>query len=154
MKLFRTAAVMVCVALAAAFAAPGTPKAQSLDSGFDLLDVSGRWNGVYYDCAACGGPVAFSFNAWMPAFGAKILAESAEPNTFGDRDAPELFANWEIEMRGGRLHMRKIYDGSGGQSHAVLYVGDFVSRDRIEGRWSIGAVGGRFVLERRAGSTS
>lgn len=74
-----------------------------------------------------------------------------EPNTFGHPSAPKLYANVECRLLVGsgppRLVLRKVYDGTGGQSHAVHYEGDLSWDGRtVNGNWRIGATTGRFSL--------
>jgi hypothetical protein len=46
--------------------------------------------------------------------------------------------------------MRKVYDGTGGQSHGVDYVGELSADGRsIAGTWSLPGASGRFTLSKQ-----
>jgi hypothetical protein len=94
-------------------------------------------------------PVEFTAN--IQVTGSRCRGRTEEPNTFGDRSAPRLYANFDCELVIGRgpprLIFRKVYDGTGGQSHGVEYEGEIASdRAGITGTWRIGTELGRFSL--------
>jgi len=110
--------------------------------------ISGVWNGTYYYPNG-NRPVPFTFT-----FGANGCSGRAEePNTFGNKTAPKLFASLTCSVAsllpGQTVTIRKTYDGTGGASHSVVYTGT-VSRDlrSISGRWQINAVQGSFTMTR------
>jgi len=110
-------------------------------------NITGAWNGVY--SYANGKPVAFRFDF---ASGT-CTGRSEEPNTFGQRDAPKLFATLVCSATslapGQVITITKTYDGTGGVSHAVNYVGT-VSADlrSISGRWTVNGTRGNFTMSR------
>jgi hypothetical protein len=113
------------------------------------LTVDGMWHGEYW-----GGlnarPVNFSLSVRL--YGSDCRGRTEEPNTFGHRSAPKLYANIVCRLGGGgrrRLVFTKTYDGTGGQSHSVEYEGE-ISLDgrRIMGTWRIGTLSGPFSLTR------
>lgn len=115
-----------------------------------LPDLGGTWRGVY-----AGGlnqrPVDFVMTLQV---GNTCRGRIEEPNTFGHPSAPKLYANVECRLQssGGqsRLMFRKVYDGTGGQSHSVDYDGE-VSLDgrRVTGTWRVGTLSGTFSLIRQ-----
>ena len=86
--------------------------------------------------------------------GGACRGRTEEPNTFGHPSAPKLFANIQCSLTTGpgrpRLALRKVYDGTGGQSHGVDYVGELSADGRsITGTWSLAGNSGRFTLSRQ-----
>lgn len=67
-----------------------------------------------------------------------------EPNSFGNPVEPflqaEIVGAWD--SRGQSLQFMKTYDGVGGQSHNVLYVGRIGKDRRVAGKWEIPEVWG------------
>jgi len=113
--------------------------------------LSGLWHGVYHNPEGSGlEPV--KFQAVLTGDGKTVVGFMKEPNTFGNAGEPWLQAacKGQFDARTAKLTLTKTYDGSAGVSHDVQYTGD-LSKDRtkIEGSWTIGDVGGRFVLERQ-----
>jgi len=110
--------------------------------------LTGVWNGTYYYPNG-NQPVAFIFS-----FGADgCIGRGEEPNTFGNKSAPKLFANLSCStpaLAPGRvITIKKTYDGTGGVSHSVIYTGT-VSPDMrsISGQWAINATHGNFKMSR------
>src|SRR5271166_145840 len=99
-----------------ALAAPTPPVAPPAATSAGSL--SGVWNGTYY--YANGDkqqPVHFIFT-FTPT---GCAGRSEEPNTFGDRSVPRLFANLSCSVTslspGQVITIVKTYDGTGGVSH-------------------------------------
>jgi len=112
--------------------------------------LSGTWSGTYYyPSGKKQQPVQFIFSFSQTG----CSGRSEEPNTFGDRSAPKLFANLSCSVTslspGQVITIVKAYDGTGGVSHSVLYTGT-VSPDMrtIYGRWAIKSVRGDFIMSR------
>jgi caspase domain-containing protein len=110
--------------------------------------ISGVWSGTYFYPNG-NQPVAFTFT-----FGSNgCSGRGEEPNTFGDKSAPKLFANLSCSAAtltpGQVITIRKNYDGTGGVSHSVTYTGT-VSQDlrTISGHWAINATRGNFRMSR------
>jgi hypothetical protein len=116
----------------------------------ERVTIAGEWNGTYfYPAGSNQRPVIFKFT-----FGSNgCSGRSSEPNTFGDKSAPQLFANLRCSVSaltpGQIVTITKQYDGTGGVSHSVVYSGT-VSADlrRIDGQWTIGTTTGRFTMQR------
>ncbi|WP_409998774.1 caspase family protein [Bradyrhizobium sp. SZCCHNS2022] len=112
-----------------------------------LRSMAGVWTGSY--SYANGSQVPFTFN-----FGTAGCAGRAEEvNTFGNRSAPKLFANLACSsaslVPGQTVTITKTYDGTGGVSHAVSYVGRISADLRsISGRWSLSGASGTFTMSR------
>jgi Caspase domain len=110
--------------------------------------LSGTWNGTYFYPNGTQS-VGFTFS-----FGSNgCSGRGEEPNTFGDKSAPKLFANLSCAVTtlspGQVVTIKKTYDGTGGVSHSVIYTGT-VSPDlrSISGRWAINATRGTFRMSR------
>jgi hypothetical protein len=110
--------------------------------------ISGNWSGTYYYPNGTQS-VAFTFN-----FGsAGCTGRGEEPNTFGNKSAPKLFANLSCSVStlspGQAVTIKKSYDGTGGVSHSVIYTGT-VSADMrtISGQWAINTTRGNFTMSR------
>jgi hypothetical protein len=129
-----------------ALATPTQPAAPPLAP----TGLSGAWSGTYYyPSGKKQQPVQFIFTFSQTG----CSGRSEEPNTFGDRSAPKLFANLSCSVTslsaGQLITIVKTYDGTGGVSHSVLYTGT-VSPDlhTIYGRWAIKSVRGDFIMSR------
>jgi hypothetical protein len=110
--------------------------------------ISGVWNGMYFYPDGRQS-VAFTF-----AFDSQgCRGRSEEPNTFGNPNAPKLFANLQCQTSslsaGQTIAITKTYDGTGGVSHSVFYTGT-VSPDlnQISGQWAINTTKGNFTMQR------
>lgn len=112
-----------------------------------LADLGGMWQGVY-----AGGlnPRPVNFVMTLQVYGNTCRGRIEEPNTFGHPSAPRLYANVECRLvvgRPPRLVFRKVYDGTGGQSHSVDYDGEISLDGRsVTGTWRIGTLSGGFSL--------
>ena len=79
---------------------------------------------------------------------------SEEPNTFGDKSAPKLFANLACDSLfvgpGEKIIIAKTYDGTGNISHSAIYTG-IISADlsEIAGQWAVGDARGAFNMRRQ-----
>lgn len=121
------------------------------------LSVEGRWRGRYsYPKTAPDGqevrmpPVNFSVSLEEEPAG--FHGEIHEGNTFNDDSAKALRADilGGVVDKTGVVRFTKKYDGTGGVSHPVEYVGS-LSEDgrRIAGRWMIEeSWSGRFEMRR------
>ena len=70
--------------------------------------------------------------------GTAYEGRTREPNTFGAPGAAELFAALRIQVEGARVHWRKTYDGTGGQTHSVDYAGELdPASGMLRGRWHV-----------------
>jgi hypothetical protein len=109
--------------------------------------IAGTWKGTY-SYPNGGAPVNFTF-----LFDQACSGRAEEPNTFGNKNSAKLYA--EITCTdprltpGARVVIHKQYDGAGGVSHSVEYIGT-VSLDlnEIAGQWRIGSNTGPFQLRR------
>jgi hypothetical protein len=110
--------------------------------------IAGTWSGTYYYDTGSRDPVAFTF--YFDSFG---QGRSEETNTFGETSAPKLFAKLESSIGslspGQKITITKAYDGTGGVSHSVTYIGT-VSSDLmgIFGRWETPSWRGNFTMSR------
>jgi caspase domain-containing protein len=112
-------------------------------------NISGTWSGTYSYDSGKQPPVSFTVS-----FGPNGCAgRSEEPNTFGNKSAPKLFANLTcsdaVLLPGHLITINKTYDGTGGVSHSVVYTGT-VSADMrsISGRWVVNNAHGNFTMSR------
>ena len=112
-------------------------------------NISGAWKGTYSYASGNQPPVNFTVS-----FGPNGCAgRSEEPNTFGNKSAPKLFANLAcsdaVLLPGHLITIKKTYDGTGGVSHSVVYTGTVSSDMRsISGRWVVNSAHGSFVMTR------
>jgi len=111
--------------------------------------ISGLWKGSYSYSNGNQPPVNFTVS--FAASGCS--GRSEEPNTFGNKSAPKLFANLSCSdpalVPGRLITINKTYDGTGGVSHSVIYSGT-VSADMrtISGRWAVNNARGNFTMSR------
>lgn len=107
--------------------------------------LEGTWTGEYAysdaDAEKTGTPLpTVSFEITFRCDKVVCRGTSVEPNTFGGKkEYRELRANWEGNVRGNRVSLRKTYDGTGGASHTVTYDGKYSSGNQptIDGKWLI-----------------
>jgi hypothetical protein len=119
-------------------------------------NLTGVWHGLYsYDLAMA--PVYFV--ATLMSGGSWISGTSHEAANEIVGQALTLFAALDGSFDGAKVSFIKTYDGSGGWSHSVPYVGK-LSPDgtEIEGRWEIIEAGylpatGRFLMIRSNGAS-
>lgn len=82
--------------------------------------------------------------------GGRFEGVIVEPNTFGDRAFPELFADVTGNADGTALNFAKTYDGTAGQSHTVNYSGTTTGGGRrANGTWQTQDLNGTFEMHRR-----
>jgi hypothetical protein len=112
-------------------------------------NISGSWSGTYSYASGNKPPVSFTVS-----FGPSGCAgRSEEPNTFGNKGAPKLFANLAcsdaVLLPGHLITINKTYDGTGGVSHSVVYTGTISADMRsISGRWVVNNAHGNFTMSR------
>jgi len=113
-----------------------------------IAGLSGVWNGTYsYSDGRKSVPFIFSFGP------TNCRGRSEEPNTFGNKNASKLFANLSFSVTslspGQTITITKIYDGTGGVSHTIIYTGK-VSSDlrQISGQWAINAARSNISMSR------
>jgi uncharacterized caspase-like protein len=112
-------------------------------------NISGVWTGTYYYATSNQPPVNFTVS-----FGPNgCSGRSEEPNTFGNKSAPKLFANLTCSdpalVPGRLITINKTYDGTGGVSHSVIYSGTVsVDMRSITGRWAVNNARGNFTMSR------
>ena len=114
--------------------------------------LTGVWHGLYSYPRQLE-PVYFV--ATLIGSGARLSGMIHEANV-GRRGAKlQLFASVEGEQSDSSVSFDKVYDGTGGWSHKVIYIGTLNSdRTEIEGNWSIPSVwSGRFLMLRSRGMT-
>jgi len=115
--------------------------------------LSGIWTGEYRYTEGSGmRPVTFT--AFLFQEGDRVTAMIKEPNTFGDQTSPWLHATADgrFDKEAGSLSFVKSYDGTGGQSHDVVYKGTLSSgaTETVTGTWDISGVTGTFTMKRKS----
>ncbi|WP_395647844.1 hypothetical protein [Terricaulis sp.] len=129
------AAFLLCFAV---LAAPSAATAQVSGS------LSGVWRGVF----AGAGNQPTEFQANLADMGGRITGDTTELST---RGADSYFYLGDIRgtHQGDMVRFTKTYDGTGGRSHVVEYVGRVLPGGRrIVGTWSIGTTTGQFEMVR------
>ena len=109
--------------------------------------LAGDWTGVY---VSADGRDTTNFTLKLHQSGASLAGTIVEPNTFGDR-AKALFltSNLTGAVRGDEVRFVKTYDGSGGVSHAVTYVGRVDATGRhVRGDYEVVGAKGMFEIAR------
>jgi hypothetical protein len=126
-------------------------------SAITLTELQGTWRGTFNYPSAGRRPSSDSrrqpveFIMIIRLEGTTCRGRTEEPNTFGDRSTPKLYANTDCQVvlvgPQARLVFKKTYDGTGAQWHSVDYDGE-ISADgrRVLGTWRIGTQSGRFSL--------
>jgi uncharacterized caspase-like protein len=119
------------------------------NAGQVLEGLAGTWRGTYAYADRSQRPVEFTLT--LDVYGNVCRGRTEEPNTFGHRSAAKLFANIECNVTMGvgppKLTLRKVYDGTGGQTHGVSYTGEISADGRsIGGTWTTGTTSGRFSM--------
>jgi hypothetical protein len=108
-------------------------------------DLSGVWQGVYWE----GGNARTPFQATVQDEpGPAISGSIVETNTISAANVALLLATFQGQVNGDRISFVKTYDGSGGESHQVMYTGRVLSSRHVVGTWSIGATSGQFEMGR------
>lgn len=102
------------------------------------LELTGTWEG-HYSYMGSSGRQDVPFTLQLTARGTSLSGKITEPNTFGDRSSPNLYANVVGIQEGLRLRLIKTYDGTAGQHHSVYYESMLdPGAMRISGTWIIG----------------
>jgi hypothetical protein len=116
---------------------------QSLAAGA----LTGDWAGGY---VSSDGADVNTFTVKMRQMGGSVSGTIYEVNTFGDTSrALFLTSTFTGAVTGRQVRFTKTYDGSGGQSHAVVYTGTLEPNGRrIRGTFAAGAAGGTFEMVR------
>jgi hypothetical protein len=97
--------------------------------------LTGHWEGVYRYNAPGQNPVLFTTDIVQDSPKA-FTGRVAELNTFGSPDAKYLFANLDGGVEGKRVWFKKTYDGTGGQTHSILYEGTLERATMtVKGQW-------------------
>jgi hypothetical protein len=94
------------------------------------------------------------FTMTLEVHGDTCRGRIEEPNTFGAPSVRHLYADVECQLVDGtlspRLMLKKTYDGTGGQTHSVDYLGDLSADGRsVTGSWRLGTLSGRFSLTKQ-----
>ena len=107
--------------------------------------VNGAWTGTYSYASGNNAPV--TFNIQMQTSGDRLTGAVVEPNTFGAKSAPYLYAHIVGSVTGSSVSFAKTYDGTGGVSHSVQYSGQIAEDGQaISGQWSTGGLRGSFLI--------
>jgi len=126
----------------------------------DLADarLNGSWSGAYhYPEAIKRKPVPFDIK--ITQAGKSVSAFTKEPNTFGKKGEPRLYANCRgtFDSQTGNVTWTKTYDGTAGVRSSAEYRGQ-LSPDstQIDGTWTIRGegqpdFGGSFTLQKLNG---
>jgi hypothetical protein len=118
-------------------------------------NLTGVWHGLY-SYEAFKEPVYFVATLLD---GGSFISGSTHESEVGESGAPlTLFAAIDGARQATEVSFTKVYDGSGGWDHAVLYEGSLNGdATEIEGRWHIGGqvsgqmVSGKFLMIRNRG---
>lgn len=111
-------------------------------------DLTGVWDGLYSYTLSAQLESCFTAVLLQTGGGFSGMIHETMRRHMGD-----VAANAAVEgmLDGKAVRFTKAYDGSGGQSHSVLYEGR-LSGDEIEGVWSVPQDGrrntGRFLMIR------
>ncbi len=137
------------------------PRATARVAEKPVYDLTGRWRGRYFHPPADyegrsvvrTPPVEFVID--IAADGRQFIGRLTEPNTFGDATSERLRANVRGEFfTDNKIVFDKIYDGTGGVGHTVMYEGH-LSPDtgEVRGRWHMpGMWSGTFEMEKQGES--
>lgn len=142
-------ALFVLVAAGWVAAGFGGAPAAAADSAAQAQAMAGLWQGQYHYPKDERPPVRFKLK--LTAGGTTYFSGLMyEPNTFGDHSNNELAADiiGYADEKGVVTFLKK-YDGTAGADHVVIYRGQLVGRDRLEGTWTVpDAWSGRFEMWR------
>lgn len=111
----------------------------------EAATLTGRWRGRYWYAPDDAG---VPFDVTLRDRDGMISGAMSEPNTFGDPAAQRLYATFAGAHARKLVTFRKVYDGTGGVSHDVLYEGQLEADGAIRGRWRIGNAEGPFEMIR------
>jgi hypothetical protein len=130
---------------------PGQPAAP-ISPQLALAGLAGSWQGVYSYPDQGRDAVAFAMT--LEVRGDTCRGRTEEPNSFAEPSVAYLYADVECQLAGGtlspRLLFRKTYDGTGGQTHSVDYIGEVSPDGRsVTGTWRVGTQSGRFSLTKQ-----
>jgi hypothetical protein len=141
-------ATLVAIGLATAglatLAAPFAMEAVAQQSG---QSVSGTWKGGW---VSASGEDVNTFDVSLTQRGTRLVGTLTEVNTIGD-SATALFLTSTLtgEINGSSVRFVKTYDGSGGVSHSVSYVGTLEAGGRrIRGTFNVSGNNGVFEMVR------
>jgi hypothetical protein len=110
----------------------------------DKRDLTGVWYGRYTGAYEDNG-----FIALLNEQGGAVDGSISEPDPNGVVDIRRASVSGQRD--GESLRFVKVYDGSGGFDHSVLYSGVVDSDGReVNGQWRIGYVIGGFVMTRES----
>ena len=97
--------------------------------------LTGHWEGVYRYDAPGRNPVLFTTDLVQEdpkTFTGRVV----ELNTFGERSAKYLFADLGGNVEGTKVWFKKTYDGTGGQTHSIIYEGTLERASMtVRGKW-------------------
>lgn len=110
-------------------------------------NLTGVWSGLYMYPEAlepCG------FTATLMDVGGDLSGSTHERDVWEQTEKGLLFALLVGFRDGDAVSFRKTYDGTGGWSHTVYYLGDLsADGQEIEGTWTVrDAWSGRFLMVR------
>ena len=95
-----------------------------------------------------------TFTVFLFQNGDRVTAMIKEPNTFGDQISPWLHATADgrFDKEAKTLNFVKSYDGTGGQSHDVVYKGTLSSgaTETVTRTWDISGYQGSFTMKRKS----
>lgn len=136
------AVLAMCVAF---LGAPATAHAQA------GVSLSGDWRGAFTYAAGAGQAAEFALH--LQESGGRLTGTTTELNTFGAADAIFLLASVTGDRAGDSVHFVKTYDGTGGQTHSIVYSGRILPGGRrIVGTWSgvgsLNTASGQFEMVR------
>ena len=105
------------------------------------------WQGAYhYPNAPSVQFVFFVTGATSANFEGVIV----ENNTLGNPNAPLLYGNVYGQVNRDGISFDKTYDGTGGVTHTVRYVGTLgQGYDNFNGTWTTGGASGNFEMQLR-----
>ena len=111
------------------------------------LTGTSLWSGQYgYSDGRASVP--FTLSLHLAADGS-FTGYTTEPATFGNGSAKALTADVSGSLNGTRIHFKKTYDGSGGQSQTVEYNGKLSADGHsLSGTWKLDTLSGDFSAER------
>lgn len=142
MRKMLMAAAVACAGLMGAAMLQAPPAvAQS------SVSLSGDWSGGYVSSDRTD---INTFQVKLTQAGGSVLGTMYEVNTFGDVSrALFLTSTVNGSVSGGQVRLTKTYDGSGGVSHMVSYVGVIESSGRrIRGTYDADGATGAFEMVR------
>jgi hypothetical protein len=145
-KLMMAAALGVAV-LAGGAATLSTRAHAQATANLAAGALTGDWVGGY---VSADGADVNTFNVKMRQTGGTISGTIYEVNAFGDTSrALFLTSTFTGTVANRQVRFTKTYDGSGGQSHSVVYTGALEPNGRrIRGTFTVGGAPGTFEMVR------